>query len=445
MTPAIATTSQDIQAQHEHLARFVHANFHRRLGLEDARDAAANALIALDRAQSAGIEISNVDGWLRRAAWRDALDQIRAMRGEAAVPRETPVDIDDFAHVLAQTGEEDPSDGAGRAADKRALERTWSGLKPDEQRAIRLRYYDELPVSDVLDILGCSRHHYENLTKRALRKLREALVQTVEDSGCRACRALTLQAQDQPLLADAAVERDAHLAGCLACRAFARRQAGLMAALPLPAAGFVDRISAYVGARFGSGPEVAQTGEVAAGATIATGAGASAVGGGTTVTGLLGGAGAAKVVAVVCGAGAVTAAVCVPQLPQSKPDRQPSAKVARAKPKQRDVAIASPKPAVAVAAAAQVTKPTADPSRSAAGTKTDAAERKPKQNASETPPDASPFLPESAADPEPPAPQTNTPSAAAASGATTQPAPATKTSSAAATPASADFSQEFTP
>jgi len=43
-------------------------------------------------------------------------------------------------------------------------------------------------------VLGCSRHHYENLTKRGLRKLRHALVQAVDGDACRACRALTLQA-----------------------------------------------------------------------------------------------------------------------------------------------------------------------------------------------------------------------------------------------------------
>lgn len=442
-TTAPATTA-DLRAMQEQLARFVHANFGRKLSLDDAYDAAADALFDLERALAAGREIHNPHGWLRRAVWNKALDQVRAIEGEGPSPRQRPLDIDDFGAMITDVEHEDVPDAHGRAADARALARAWTRLKPDEQRAIHLRYHGELSVEEVLNLLGCSRHHYENLTKRGLRRLREALVQTVADRGCRACRALTVQAQDRPLLPEAAIERDAHLSGCLPCRAFARRQAGLMAALPLPAAGFIDRVSAYLGARFGNGPGLAQHGEAAAGVTVAagaTGASATAVGGGTAATSFLGGAGAVKVAAVVCGASAVTAAVCVPPPPKPASERSRPAKIAEAAPN-RTVKPPALKTAPAVAAAAQVDQRAQTPT-TLPGQKPEPATRRRKPDKSAPPRDASPFLPESAAAPPSSSPDP-TPTATSASTSIGEPS-APRSPASSSPPPSADFSQEFTP
>ena len=228
-----ATTAQ-LATVHDRLSRYVHGHFRRKLTLEDAHDAAAEALAEADRAMQAGHKIDNLDRWLRRAAWRNALDTVRRTYGEGATPREPATDIDAHAAHLAADDATDRAvvADAGAAGDAAALDRAAERLTADEQQVIRLRYFDEVPVADVLDRLGCSRHHYENLTKRALRKLRDGLIASCTGDSCRRCQTLLLAGERGPLTPALAVERDAHVHACLGCRAFSRRQRGLIAAMP---------------------------------------------------------------------------------------------------------------------------------------------------------------------------------------------------------------------
>jgi len=308
----VVTTAQVLEA-HERLTRYLHAHFRRKLTVEDARDAAAEALAEADRAVEAGQRIADLERWLRRAGWRNALDAIRKLEGEAERPRERPLDLADHVERLgdARNPHEEALADAEREHDTEALMRAWGTLRPDEQRALHLRYFDELPVDDVLGVLGCTRHQYDNLVKRGVRKLREALVQGVVDPGCQACRALVLQAHDALLAPTLAAERDAHLSGCLACRAFERRQRKLLGLLPLPVAGLgvFDRLTARLHAHVSGAADAPQHGEALAGAVALSGAAtagatASSAGGGAAAT-----AGLTKAVVAVAGAGALTAGV----------------------------------------------------------------------------------------------------------------------------------------
>ena len=310
---AAPSTTAEVAALHDRLTRFVFANFHRKLTFEDARDAASEALTAADRALASGRPIADLNAWLCTAAWRDAISMVRRIEGEGRRKRLRPIDVDEQAERLRDERdlEGEVLATAGRRGDHAALERAWGELKPDERRALYLRYFDELPVDDVLQILGCSRHHYENLTKRGLRRLREALVEDVADDACRACREAVLESRVGELAAAEVARRDAHLGSCLPCRAFERRQRGLIALLPLPAAGVVDGVLARLHGVLGNG--AAQHGEAAAESAAVAAAG-SAGAGAAGVTGAAGGllavGGAAKTLAVVCSAGAIAAGVC---------------------------------------------------------------------------------------------------------------------------------------
>jgi RNA polymerase sigma factor (sigma-70 family) len=398
---AAPSTTADVAAIHDRLTRFLFANFHRKLTFEESSEAAAEALAEADRATAAGKRIENLDGWLCTAGWRNAISAVRRLEGEGRVRRLRPVDISEQGEWLLDERQphEEVVARAGRRGEHEALAAAWARLKPDEQRAIYLRYFDELPVDEVLVLLGCSRHHYENLTKRAIRKLREALVEGVRDESCRACRTAIVESKVCALASDVVAARDAHLSSCLPCRAFSKRQHGLIAVLPLPAAGLVDRVVARLHS-IGSGA-TSHPAEAAAGSAALAAAGTSAAGGGIGAGGLLG-IGGAKGLAVLCSAGAATIGVCVTIAPPKKPPREPAERrVVAAKP--RDVEPRTPPPVVAVATPA--------PSGATRATMSPAASAPPVQRTNRTDPTASrthdeaarrtssPFLPESAAPP----------------------------------------------
>jgi RNA polymerase sigma factor (sigma-70 family) len=222
---AAPVTTAEVAALHDRLTRFVYANFHRKLTFEEARDAAAEALGAADRAVAAGKEITDFNAWLCTAAWRDAISMVRRLEGEGRRKRLRPVDVSEQGEWLLDERDVEGEilSAHGRRAEREALTAMWARLKPDEQRALYLRYFDELPVDEVLQLLGCSRHHYENLTKRGIRKLREALVAGTADEACRDCRGTIVDSKLVELDPAQVVRRDAHLSSCLTCRAFQRR------------------------------------------------------------------------------------------------------------------------------------------------------------------------------------------------------------------------------
>ena len=166
MAAEAPVTTAEVQAAHERLARYIYGHFRRKLTFEDARDAAAEALGEADRAVEGGATIENLDRWLKRAAWRNALDAIRRAEGEGDRPRPRvrPLELDDVGATAADAEHETLLEEDARAADARAIATAWASLKPDEQRVLHLRYFDETPVDQVLELLGCSRHHLGGLS-----------------------------------------------------------------------------------------------------------------------------------------------------------------------------------------------------------------------------------------------------------------------------------------
>jgi RNA polymerase sigma factor (sigma-70 family) len=445
---AAPVTTAEVAALHDRITRFVFANFHRKLSFEEARDAAADALGEADRAVTGGQAIRDLDAWLCTAAWRNAISMVRKVEGEGRRKRLRPVDVSEQGEWLLDDRDVEGEilTRHGRRTEHETLARAWSRLKRDEQRALYLRYFDELPVDEVLAILGCSRHHYENLTKRGLRKLRDALVARGLDDACRGCRTAIIDSQLSRLEDERVAQRDAHLSSCLSCRAFDRRQRGLIALLPLPPLGFVDRLTARLHGFASSGADATHPGEAAAGAVAlaGAGAGAGAVGAGSAAGGLLSVGGGVKAVALLCGAGAMTAGVCATTLPsRNKPPAAPRAAAAQKRPPAKArIVEASPPPVVAVQPRSSTTVASTTPSRKSA--RVAAARRARVARVEAARRASSPFLPESAAPPE----RTTASAGAAArtrsfSGASV-PA-ASPSSSPKATPASTAFAQEFTP
>ncbi|HEX8121218.1 MAG TPA: sigma-70 family RNA polymerase sigma factor [Solirubrobacteraceae bacterium] len=444
------TTTAEVRALHDRLTRFVYANFHRKLSFEEASDAAAEALGEADRAQAAGQRIVNLNAWLSTAAWRNAVSLIRRIEGEGRRKRLRPVDVSEQGEWLLDESdlEDEILTQHTREAEREALAEVWAQLKADEQRALYLRYFDEMPVDEVLGILGCSRHHYENLTKRGLRKLREALIAGVRDEACRACRTAIVDAKLVALDDADVARRDAHLSSCLACRAFQRRQRGLIAVLPLPAAGLLDRMAARLHGIVGGAGDLTHPGEAAAGSVALAGAGATAGAAGASgaAGGLLSIGGAAKTLAVLCSAGAATAGLCATT--GNSPQHKPKPRVARAvasdarpaPPVVGAATTATPRPTPPTLTHATRPRPPVAPPTSAVTRRRQRIEARAREDAARKA--SSPFLPESAA--PAPAPARRSPMTTTFSARNTPAAPPAGAPTAAA-PSRTAFSQEFTP
>lgn len=456
--PPVPATTREVLAQHERLARYIHGHFRRKLTVEDARDCAAEALAEADHAVRRGTEIGDIERWLRRAAWHNALDAVRQIEGEAQTPRPRPVDLGEHTDRLQDTVrfDRDVDEQDARQTDAQALARVWERLSCDEQRALRLRHHDELDVPQILGLMGCSRHHYENLTKRALRKLRDALVSDTPHPACRETRAQLLAGdRGMPLEHHELAARDLHLEACLSCRAFDGRRRRLMGTLPLPALGLVDRVIARLHGRVSSGGRLTEHADtLSGGAALASAGTATATATGTS--GLLGAAGAIKAAVAICSAGAVTAGLCT-EIPRIATDEHPPTRHA-------ERAVATP-PATTAAAALIPVRATpfghATPATATAAAAVSSARSAGRSSAGSTTTtsgSASPFAPESGARPvlaKPTAKRTTEASAATlrSSGepATTRSAPRPVAS----TPASAtttttgakpgSFSEEFSP
>lgn len=412
-------TTAEVERVTEQITRYLRRHFKLKLNDEDLRDAVAEAIANADAAIARGEQIREYTRWLKRAAWRNALDRIRKNEGEAKEPRPRPLGLDDAPALAEECSSYELLDDSTRITDAAALERAFRKLTRDEQRAIRLRYFDELPVEQVLDKLGVSRNRYETLTKKGIRKLRDALATDSDHDSCKSTRSLVLLADVRPLDPHAAATRDAHLDNCLTCKAFVARRRGIFAALPLPAVTFLERITTRLHQLLGAAP---QSTEAAAG---------------TGAAGILS-AGAAKTIAVVCTAGAVTAGACIQTLPVSDPSK-PKKERAAARAKKRT----PPRKPTALAAAA---RPPAVTTIAPPPPKPDPAPPKPKKQPRPKPKtdpgpsaDASPFLPESAA------PVQSAPTHPTATAAATSSAAPKQQSTPKPPPKSSDFTQEFTP
>lgn len=355
MTAATQSRLEEIAAREGELARSLHAQFRRRLTAEDTRDAVADAIAV---ALGAGAELEELgpqqlEAWVRTRAYRNAIDQIRAIDGYGAEKRRATVSVEDYAETLPEEsdweGLDDElaarfTDGAAAESLALAIER----LTPDERRLLRLRHYDGLDVKTIAALLDIHPKKYERLHTRAIGKLRTIFIETTASEHCEPVRALIARSRREALAPALSAEIAAHVEACEQCRAYEKRSLKLIATLPLPAPALADRFWSRLQEL---APGVGgHSDAIAAGTTGAVGAGAGA-GGTAAGGGILAGLGAKA--AIVCGGAAVTAtcvgALAVPVIKRhDKPDRKAAVRQA-----QRQAIRNTPPPPPVVAAAAK--------------------------------------------------------------------------------------------
>ena len=110
-------------------------------------------------------------GWLYRVASNAVVDYVRRDRRH--------VSLSDF------DGREGPSDPAldamAAALDRDQLRSALRELPNNHREVIVLRFYDDLDVTEICAILGCSRETFAVRLHRALRALRLAIAKESED------------------------------------------------------------------------------------------------------------------------------------------------------------------------------------------------------------------------------------------------------------------------
>jgi RNA polymerase sigma factor (sigma-70 family) len=312
MAASATSALEQIAVREAELARALHAQFRRRLTADDTRDAVADAIATahMSRDELEGLDGDRLEAWVRTRAYRNAIDQIRAIDGYGAEKRKASVSVDDYAETLSgddgdvcqglddELAERFVDDSAAESV-ALAIER----LTPDERRLLRLRHYDGLDVKTIAALLDIHPKKYERLHTRAIGKLRTIFIETTASEHCEPVRGLIARSRREALAPALSAEIAAHVEACEQCRAYEKRSLKLIAALPLPAPALADRLWSRLHDVL---PSIGSHGEaVAAGATGTAAAGAGA-GGAATSTGILAGIGAKAV--VICGSAAVTTA-----------------------------------------------------------------------------------------------------------------------------------------
>jgi RNA polymerase sigma factor (sigma-70 family) len=359
MAVAVSSALEQIAGREAELARALHAQFRRRLTVDDARDAVADAIATAhgSRDELDGLDGDRLEAWVRTRAYRNAIDQIRAIDGYGAQKRQASVSFDDHTETLSEDGDvwqglddelaERFTDGAAAESVALAIER----LTPDERRLLRLRHYDGLDVKTVAALLDIHPKKYERLHTRAIGKLRTIFIETTASEHCEPVRELIARSRREALAPALSAEIAAHVEACEQCRAYEKRSLKLIAALPLPVPALADRIWSRL---HDLAPSAGSHGEtIAAGATGTAAAGAGA-GGAATGTGILAGVGA-KVVAICAGTAVTTACVGAVALPVLEHDHH-KAPHRPAKQQQAQRPAAQPAPA-AVAKRPAVARP----------------------------------------------------------------------------------------
>jgi RNA polymerase sigma factor (sigma-70 family) len=230
-----------LAARSSEYERYVQRHFFRRLAPDDCADAVQDAFLEAQTSETcASLELPSLDAWLRRAAYKKAIDILRGpdRDGRGAVRRQR-TDIDTLAEVLAADESPDENDDDA-AAVRAAFER----LPPVDQRVIGLRHHDNLPREACAELLGMSVTRFKRAHTRAAQRLISMVIETRPYDSCSEARALINLSADGLLDDASAARRDAHVAGCPHCHQYQRRSRGLLAFLPIPALGIPDRLFA---------------------------------------------------------------------------------------------------------------------------------------------------------------------------------------------------------
>jgi RNA polymerase sigma-70 factor, ECF subfamily len=126
---------------------------------------------ALENVRRSDFRNESMGGWLYRVASNAVVDHVRRDRRYLSLS-----DID---------GSEQPGDVAldalAAALDRDQLRRALRALPANHREVLVLRFYDDLDVSEICGVLGCSREVLAVRLHRALRALRLAIAKESAD------------------------------------------------------------------------------------------------------------------------------------------------------------------------------------------------------------------------------------------------------------------------
>ncbi len=144
---------------------------------EDARDVTQEVFVQVSRSLSSFRRGARFATWLYRIAVNRAVDAARSARSRRWLPlmetlRATPDPRDNPAQV------------AERDAGRDAVQRVLLQLPIQHREVLVLKYYQDLPVEEIAEILGCSESAAKVRLHRARHHFKEAYVATYgQESG----------------------------------------------------------------------------------------------------------------------------------------------------------------------------------------------------------------------------------------------------------------------
>jgi RNA polymerase sigma-70 factor (ECF subfamily) len=140
---------------------------------QDAEDVVQNVLTGVfrDRAKRRGV--SAVGPYLYRSVANACTDRLRT-KNYAEVFRE---EFDIEAQLI---GGENPSDMAAATDEWRRAEQLLARLPPDQAEVVRLRVFDELRLSEIAELVGCSVNTVCSKLRYGFKKLRNSMAENEE-------------------------------------------------------------------------------------------------------------------------------------------------------------------------------------------------------------------------------------------------------------------------
>ncbi|MDB5862074.1 MAG: sigma-70 family polymerase sigma factor, partial [Ramlibacter sp.] len=275
-----ASPLEHVIAHQDDYVRHIHGHFFRTLSSAACADAVQDAFIAAFQSEDfTGLDADQRGAWVRTRAYRNAIDQIRLLKGRpdrGAPERAAVVSLDELPLESLPGAPDGVGDDDPRADDAAAVLEAFNRLPDAEQRVIGLRHLDNLDRSACARLLGLSETQYKRKHTDAVRRLINLVIQTRPHDTCLQARTLIDLSVNDTLDHDSLARRDAHLAGCAHCRQYQRRSRGLLIFVPLPALAFSDRFAARLHGLLERLMPMAQNADAA---TTAGGAGALGAGG----------------------------------------------------------------------------------------------------------------------------------------------------------------------
>ncbi len=160
-----AAAFEDLMKTYEALV--YRASFYYTGNRDDALDVTQEVFVKAYRRIESFTGSGSFKAWLLRITHNESLNWIRGRARHGEHEELTAVNSTDMAPVQE-------AEMVSRQSRERLVEAI-SRLNPKQQKAIALRYFERMPVSEIAANLGCTEGHARNILFRGLRRLRDEL------------------------------------------------------------------------------------------------------------------------------------------------------------------------------------------------------------------------------------------------------------------------------